>query len=256
MTTCNSWAVEAVADTWVDHVHHFPEIDSTNTYALNLALQGAPEGTLVIADSQTHGRGRLGRPWWDEPGTHLLMSFILRPSGDPSRWPRVGLAAALALTHTLTPLTAHPIQIKWPNDVLIGNKKVAGILLEGALQSVPPALILGMGVNLTADRLPEELQLKATALSSFTTSLPDRKSILRNLVLALGQTIPLIHRPALLLEHVSARLIGIGQNVTLHTPWGSHEGVFHAIAEDGRLLLKTDTGLQSYYAGDVSFSPL
>lgn len=256
MTDFRPWPMEAVTGTWVESVHYHTEIPSTNTHALHLALEGAPEGTLVLADSQSAGRGRLGRAWWDEPGTHLLLSFILRPGGDMERWPRVGLAAALALAQVIAPKTAHTVHIKWPNDVLVGEKKVAGILLETALQAHPPALVLGMGINLTAERLPDELQHRAAALSAFTFHRPDRAVFLRDLVLALGQTLPLIHRPSRLNALCTPLLYGLGHPITLHTSGGMVHGRFEGLAEDGRLILASPNGLQSYYAGDVSLSPL
>lgn len=251
-----TWAHEAVADTWVEQVYHHAEIPSTNTFALHMAHQGAETGTLVVADSQTQGRGRLGRTWWDEPGTHLLLSFILRPSGDVERWPRVGLAAALALAHVIAPLTAHKVHVKWPNDVLVDGKKVAGILLEGAMQAQPPAVVLGMGINLTAEHLPDSLRAKAAALSAYTLFRPERKAFLRDLVLALGQTLPLIHRPSRLNALCAPLLYGLGEPISLHTPLGQVSGLFHALAEDGSLLLETAEGLRAYYAGEVSLSPL
>jgi len=255
MAQGKTWAQEAVADTWVAQVIHQLEIPSTNTFALRLAQDGAPEGTLVVADTQSEGRGRFGRAWWDEPGTHLLLSFLLRPSGDVDRWPRVGLAAALALARVIAPLTAHSVGIKWPNDVLVKGKKVAGILLEGSLHAQQPALVLGIGINLSAEHLPKALQHKAAALSSFMETRPERGTVLRQLVIALGQTLPLIHRPARLQALCTPLLLGLGHAIELHTQSGPIPGIFSALGEDGSLVLETAEGLRSYYAGEVSLSP-
>lgn len=152
-------------------LHFFETIDSTNTYALRLAGEGAGEGTVVAADAQTGGRGRLGRSWVSPAGVNLYCSVILRPRIAVGLAPQVNLVAAVAVADTIAGLGGLRPAIKWPNDVLLRGKKVCGILAEmqtGAERV--QAIVLGIGVNLNArrDTFPEELREKASSLLLLT----------------------------------------------------------------------------------------
>lgn len=135
------------------HVHH-RVTDSTNARARELAASGAPHGTLVTSDEQTAGRGRQGRTWTAAPGDALLMSLVVR-----SARPLLPLAAAVAVCEAVAPLEA---AIKWPNDVWVERRKVAGILLEGRPQE--GWAVLGIGLNVRTCAFPEELRETATSL--------------------------------------------------------------------------------------------
>src|SRR5262249_43930924 len=111
-------------------LHFFATIDSTNTYAVRLAREGACEGTVVIADSQSGGKGRLGRSWVSPPGVNLYLSAILRPPVPAATVPQLNLLAAVAVADTMVQVCSLTPTIKWPNDVLVGGKKVCGILAE------------------------------------------------------------------------------------------------------------------------------
>ena len=117
-------------------LHYFAEIDSTNACARRLAERGAQEGEVIIAESQTHGRGRLGRTWVSPPYVNLYLSVILRPKLPPIDAPQITLMAAVALAETLAAFIPVPLPaIKWPNDILAGGKKLAGILTESSCHS-------------------------------------------------------------------------------------------------------------------------
>ncbi|MGH7279526.1 MAG: biotin--[acetyl-CoA-carboxylase] ligase, partial [Candidatus Rokuibacteriota bacterium] len=125
--------------------------------------EGAADGTTVTAVSQSGGRGRRGRGWHDEPGASLLVSVVLRPQLAVARWPTLSLVAAVAVAETLRRGCALDACLKWPNDVRVGGRKIAGILLESRV-TVPPALVVGVGVNLGQRRFPPDLAGRATSV--------------------------------------------------------------------------------------------
>ncbi len=144
----------------------FTAVSSTQAVARRLAAAGAPEGTVVLADHQSAGRGRRGRPWLASPGTALLFSCVLRPALPPSRWPELTLAAARAVAEGVEATTGVRARVKWPNDVLVGNRKLAGVLAEAV---VGPAsfVVLGIGMNVAqrAEEWPPELAGRAVSLA-------------------------------------------------------------------------------------------
>lgn len=153
------------------HIHYFPRIDSTNSYAYRLAEAGAPEGEVVIGEEQTQGKGRMGRQWISPPYLNLYFSVILRPTLPPVHAPQITLMAAVALAETVTNWISAPPEIKWPNDILVGGKKLAGILTESSCD--PDRIrfvILGIGANLNfdEDRMSDALRQRATSILSLT----------------------------------------------------------------------------------------
>ena len=126
----------------------FEETDSTNDLATRAGDDGLPEGLVIFAESQRAGRGRLGRKWTSTPGQALLFSVLLRPATVPvARWPELTFCAALAVAETAEQFTGQPARVKWPNDVLVAGRKVAGILLEAHHRHTPGFVVVGIGVN-------------------------------------------------------------------------------------------------------------
>jgi BirA family biotin operon repressor/biotin-[acetyl-CoA-carboxylase] ligase len=125
----------------------FRSVGSTQDLARALAAGGWPEGTVVVAEHQTAGRGRRGRAWIAPPGAGLLCSVLLRPALSPGRWPEIGLAAACAVADGVEAATGARARLKWPNDVLVDERKVAGVLAEGVV-GPRPSVVVGIGVNL------------------------------------------------------------------------------------------------------------
>ena len=162
-------------------------VESTQTIAFALAAGGAADGTVVVADSQAAGRGRRGRAWVDEPGASLLASIVLRPRLDPARLPGLSLAAAVAVAEALTRTAGLTPRLKWPNDVLIGGRKVAGILLESRVTGEQATTILGIGVNLSQRVFPADLAGRATSIWLASGRLVDRDSLLAALLDALAE---------------------------------------------------------------------
>ena len=152
-------------------------VDSTQDVALALAEAGAVDGTVVVANSQRAGRGRQGRPWRDEPGASLLCSILIRPRLAPLRWPLLSLVAGVAVAHALERATGVAARLKWPNDVVVDGRKLAGILLESRV-TAPPTVVVGIGINVAQARFPAELAVTATSVRLVTGRRVDREALL------------------------------------------------------------------------------
>ena len=254
-------ALSAKLDTQIlgQPLHFFPTIDSTNTYAAHLAREGAPEGTTVIADSQSGGKGRLGRSWVSPPNVNLYLSVLLRPPVSTAVAPQLNLLAAIAVADAIRETTRLSPAIKWPNDVLVADKKVCGILAEmqsdtGGLRAV----IVGIGVNINAplSAFPEELRDKASSLliaggqtidrSTFTASLLTHLE--KSYVLWLQEGFSTLHSHW---ERYAAHLLGT--RISVAALEGTVVGTVLGLDQDGALLVQGDNGEQHrLLAGDVT----
>ena len=166
-------------------IRYFPQIGSTNDVALAWASDGASDLSLIYADEQTTGRGRMGRKWFTPPGSALAFSLILRPQGRERE--NIGLFSGLGALALVEALKKYALgaQIKWPNDVLINRRKTAGILVETVwLGTEADSVVLGMGVNVSPASVPppEELLLPATCVQSETPTPVERFELLHNLL--------------------------------------------------------------------------
>ncbi|MBU2055309.1 MAG: biotin--[acetyl-CoA-carboxylase] ligase [Proteobacteria bacterium] len=147
-------------------LHFLDTVDSTNRVALDLARKGAPEGTIVLADCQTAGRGRLHRAWQSPPGCNLYASLLIRPEIDPADAPQLTLMAGVAAEETLSALCPEGVGLKWPNDVLIRGRKVCGILTELRMAGgAVAAVVVGIGVNVNMPRADFDPAYRETATS-------------------------------------------------------------------------------------------
>jgi BirA family biotin operon repressor/biotin-[acetyl-CoA-carboxylase] ligase len=146
-------------------LYHYYQVKSTNDVAHQLAQQDAPEGALIMAEEQTHGRGRLGRSWFSEKNVGIYLSLILRPALRPRHAPLINLAAAAAVSQAIEKVCGLPTDIKWPNDVLINDKKCCGILTEmSADLDQIKYLVVGIGINVNHRAFPRALQRQASSL--------------------------------------------------------------------------------------------
>lgn len=219
-------------------VHH-RLTDSTNERARELALRGAPHGTLVTADEQTAGRGRQGRSWLAPTGSAVMMSLIVRDLDE--RGAALPLAAAVAACEALAPLDC---RIKWPNDVWIDRRKLAGILVEGRPQEGWAVLGMGVNVSTAADDFPHELRDTATSLR-IAGDARTREEVLAALLGALDER---IGQPAsAVLPAWRERDALIGERVR----WRDGEGTAAGIDETGALMVETDAGRIALDAGEV-----
>ena len=233
---------------WV--VEHVAETGSTNADLLAAARDGAPAGTVRHTDHQTAGRGRLGRTWEAPPGASLLCSILLRPpSGAPVHrcTQAVAVAAARACERELgfTPV------LKWPNDLVVGDRKLAGVLAEALVEGGSvTAVVVGIGMNLRWPRpMPGELAATATSANHHTTVPVERDRVLAALLEELAALLPGDVRTA-----YRARLGTLGQEVTVQLPGGEVlEGRAVDVGEAGDLLVAPHDGgpVRSVQAGDV-----
>ena len=237
--------------------HYFPEIDSTNTHARQLAEKGAAEGEVVIAESQTRGRGRLGRRWQSPPFVNLYLSVILRPKLPPVHVPQITLMGAVALADAAATFISQAPTIKWPNDILVNGKKLAGILTEASCDTERVNyVILGIGVNLNyrVDRMPEEIRARATSVVELTRQEVKRESFLSRLIRDLDRCYGELEEAgfAAIARQWEARFGLRGQRVRVESLDQMVLGRAQGIDEDGALLVEDDQGkLQRVVAGDV-----
>ena len=221
------------------------------------AKAGAAEGLCVIAREQTSGRGRLNRSWHSPKDAGLYFSIVLRPSFKPFRWPLISLTAALALHDALAKVFQLPVDIKWPNDIVFGDRKLAGILAETVETPDGAAVILGIGINLTSENFPPGLSGLATSIAAVTKSPVNRESLIAELVQALGARYELLYTDAGGKQTIrdwcanSSYAYDRHVRVTLHDE--SFEGVTRGLEDDGALRVEMPDGtLKSVRAGDVT----
>jgi BirA family biotin operon repressor/biotin-[acetyl-CoA-carboxylase] ligase len=237
-------------------VHHHAVLGSTNEVAFRLAQDGAEHGEVVVAEQQTSGKGRRGRAWVSPPGLNLYFSAILRPELPPQRAPELTLVAAVALAETLRECGVDAA-IKWPNDVHIDGRKVAGILTE--LSAEPERVhfvIVGVGVNLNCqdEHFPEELRGVATSLSLARGEKVHRARFAASLWTRLEEWLDLYLETGF--DAVRARWkelsSTLGQDVLVRTDRSELRGLAEDIDPSGALLVRTEGGqLERVLAGDV-----
>ncbi len=240
-------------------IHHFAHLDSTNSRAYELATQGAEEGEIVIAESQEKGRGRLGRSWFSPPHFNLYLSVILRPQLPPHQAPLITLMAAVATAEAIEGYSGLRPVIKWPNDILLEGRKVAGLLNE--LRSEADRIhfvILGIGVNLNLEKrmFPKEIQPIATSLKQEMGQTVSRKEFLASLLTHLeewytvflregGEAVLKAWRNWARIEGKPVQVTSFGETL---------EGVAMDIDSEGALLLKTEAGeVKRVVAGDIEY---
>ncbi len=237
--------------------HYFLDTDSTNTQARRLAEAGAAEGEVVVAEAQSQGRGRLGRVWQSPPFANLYLSILLRPNLPPANAPQITLMAAVALAETVEFFLGRPAAIKWPNDLLIDGKKLAGILTEAACDSERVEyVILGIGLNLNynAHEMSAELRARATSLAHLTGQPMNREGVLRRLIQDLDRCYGELETCGFeaLRPRWEARFIWRGRRVRVELGDQVLIGRAQGIEPGGALILEEDDGQRCrIVAGDV-----
>jgi len=207
--------------------------DSTNRVALELLDE--PAGTVVVAETQSAGRGRLARQWLSPPGTGLYFSVLLRPWLEPADLPKISLAAGLAVCLALEELAAITPQLKWPNDLLLADRKFGGILTESGpvRDKGETVVVVGIGVNLTTPptAFPEELRARATTILAATGNELDREELLRAILSQLDKQI---------------RRLELGEFSAILTEWKKRDVTLGReldwVATDGKLVRGVSQG--------------
>ena len=237
------------------HVEYSQRVGSTNDEAVQLALDHAPEGTLVIADEQVHGRGRLGRQWVAPPGTSLLFSIIFYPRLHFLQLHRMTMMCSLAVTDAIYESSDLPARIKWPNDIVIDGKKVGGILTESGVQGNRLLYaIVGVGLNVNLD--PVTLgrpPTPATSLSHEAGHPMSRLSLLRSILRATDRRYQMLREGWSPRADWRERLDTLDRQVHLTTAQDCVAGLAFDVDDDGALLLRLAGGkVCRVLAGDVT----
>ncbi len=239
------------------NIHFEESVNSTQNIAQRLALEGAEEGTLVVAEEQLGGRGRLERKWQSPKYKGIWMSLILKPSIPIMKTPQLTLLTAVALVQGIQEVTGVQADIKWPNDLLVNGKKLTGILTEMQADSDRVhSLIIGIGINVNQqlEDFAAELQPSATSIYLETKTSWDRAKIIQGIMMHLEKLYLLylekgFYPIKILWESYS---ISLGQKVTANTLNGSIVGFAKGITDDGVLLLEDEQGvIHSIYSADI-----
>lgn len=232
---------------------YFKEIDSTNRYAKKLAGQGAAHGTMVLADTQTAGRGRRGHSWISPAGSSISMTLILRPDVPPAQVAKISLLTALATANAIRRVTGLDVRIKWPNDIVAGGRKVCGMLMEmDATPEKVASVVAGVGINVHQTQFPEEIAHSASSLDLLAGRRISRADIVRAFlqeyerVWALGDEA--------MMRAYRERSATIGQRVQVIGLNGTYTGTAEGVTDSGSLLVRADEdgGVREVLAADVS----
>jgi BirA family biotin operon repressor/biotin-[acetyl-CoA-carboxylase] ligase len=237
------------------NILRFDSIGSTNTEAANQARQGADEGLCVIALEQSAGRGRHGRMWVSEPDSGLYFSIVLRPKLDLKYLPLITLMSGVAVYDTLKEFGLKP-DIKWVNDVLIGEKKISGILAETVDTPTGNAVIVGIGINLKSSNFPDEIAETATSIQAETSGEVTSGNVEGALIKYLSYWYEILisdDGPAEIIQNWRGRSSYFsGKAVRVTLPDGIIEGTTDGLEENGALRVKTgDRSVTIVQAGDV-----
>lgn len=229
---------------------YFDELESTNTYLKKLSADDVEQGMICLTDNQTRGRGQYERKWETEPAQNLTFSLVFKPT-SVERFHVLTLAFALALVDHLNDLLDSPSCIKWPNDVLIDGRKVAGILTETMFSGNKlDRLVIGMGINVNQQRFSESLKDRATSVSLVTGKKIQREAFLSELLGRIEYNYNLWHRQQSdLLKSINQNIRGYGQWVGLKVDGELRDDTFKLVGidESGKLLmLDHDGGIESF----------
>jgi len=245
---------------WMGHtIIHKKTTSSTQLIMHELALENQKHGTVVVADKQLNGKGRMNRAWFSAENKGIWMSILLRPSISPHLAPQLTLLAATVLAEVISSFTELKVQIKWPNDILINRKKVAGILTEmQAEQDQIQYIVLGIGVNILQEKddLPHELRSKATSLKLETSTEWDIRELIQAILVQFEKTYELymdagFSKIKRLWEYYGFK---IGERILIKTLKEEWKAIFYGIAEDGALLVKnTDDSIEKIYSAEIDW---
>lgn len=243
---------------WVGQtVVYCAQVDSTNIRARRLAEDGAEAGTLVVSDQQTKGRGSRGRIWESPAGNSIYMTLLLRPDFSPAHASMLTLVMGLSCAQGIRQVTEAPVQIKWPNDVVLNGKKVVGILTEmNAQVDYIEYLVTGVGVNINEKEFPEDLKDKATSLALQLGRNFSRAQIGAAILEAFEKNYEIFIKTEDLTglkEAYQQVLVNRGKQVRVLDPVRPYKGRALGIDEKGRLLVEREDGtVERVYAGEVS----
>lgn len=244
-----SWAGKKVI--FLEHV------DSTNTYAKKISEEGAMSGTLVVTEDQYGGRGRRGRTWINPPGSSIAMTLIVRPELAPNHASMMTLVMGIAVARACRQITGIDAKIKWPNDIVADGKKICGILTE--MSADPDRIhyvVIGAGINVNLENIPDELKTVATSLQILTGKKYHRAELVSKCMEEFEKCYDIFVKTedmTFLLEEYNKILINKDETVCVLEPKGQYTGTALGIDKNGELLVKKEDGtVVNVYAGEVS----
>ena len=243
-------------------VYYFEEIDSTQNFAQNIAADKKENGTIIIAEKQTSGRGRLDRKWTSPKGG-IWFSLIIHPKFDVSSSTLIPILSAVALSKSIKSVLDIETEVKWPNDITMNGKKVAGVLVDASFQTNSiDYLILGIGINFDIDTKKLEKRLTKTPNFYGIDSLRGKedktppKKLLKEFLLQFEKNLFQLDKgeKSKIIKEWTKRAAGIGKKITINTSNGKISGISHGIDNDGALKIKTRNEIKKIYVGDVVLS--
>lgn len=242
---------------WVgNEIYYYDVTDSTNIRAKELGDADHPHGTLVVADRQEAGRGRRGRSWETPAGTSIAMSILIKPDINPNHASMLTLVAAMAVAKAIDKVTGEKALIKWPNDIVMGNKKICGILTEMSAQfDYINHIVIGIGINVQNETFPEEIQDMATSILLETGQRVRRADLIEQIMESFE------HYYAIFLEtedlegmvkEYNSLLVNMGRTVRVLDPKEPFEGKAMGITKRGELMVDTWESRKMVSSGEVS----
>ena len=243
-------------------VYYFEEIDSTQNFAQNIAADKKENGTIIIAEKQTSGRGRLDRKWTSPKGG-IWFSLIIHPKFDVSSSTLIPILSAVALSKSIKSVLDIETEVKWPNDITMNGKKVAGVLVDASFQTNSiDYLILGIGINFDIDTKKLEKRLTKTPNFYGIDSLRRKenktppKTLLKEFLLQFEKNLFQLDKgeKSKIIKEWTKRAAGIGKKITINTSNGKISGISQGIDNDGALKIKTRNEIKKIYVGDVVLS--
>lgn len=237
-------------------IKYFESIDSTNVRAKQLAEEGYPNGTLVVADQQTAGRGRRGRAWESPKGNSIFMTFLLKPEISPNNASMITLVAALAIAKAISEITGEEAKIKWPNDIVVNGKKVCGILTEMSAQfDYINHIVVGIGINVNTEQFPEEIEHMATSLKLEYQKNFQRANIIESVLEHFEEEYEKYLETqdlSALVNDYNRLLVNKGNVVKVLDPKEPFEGKAMGITPTGELIVDTWESRKLVSSGEVS----
>ena len=237
---------------------YFETAASTNIIAMDMAANGCAEGAILIADTQTAGKGRLGRTWLSPPGRNLYMSMVVRPDIPPRDATALTLLSAVACASAITDHCGVPVSIKWPNDLIAGGRKIGGILTEirADIDRIYHAVVgIGINVNLSSEELPAEIRQIATSVLIESNRSFNRTALAAEIIMEFDKWYGLlvIHGKKLIMEKWIELSATIGKQVRVAVGDLIYEGTAEGIDDEGLLIVKlADGSNRKFSAGDVT----
>lgn len=242
---------------WVgEQIHYYETTDSTNIRAKELAEQGAPDGTLVVADQQIAGRGRRGRGWESPSGKSIFMTILLKPQINPNHASMLTLVTALAVAKAVSDVTEEKTQIKWPNDIIMNGKKICGILTEMSAQfDYINHIVVGIGINVHNEGFPEEIAHMATSLMLECGRHFHRATLIEKVLEYFEAYYEIFLETEDLsgvVKEYNALLVNMNTNVRVLDPKEPFEGKARGITNNGELIIDTWESRKLVSSGEVS----